>query len=92
MVKKEVLDREMPIAEEDESEVEPSTYHPVPSIRVPVKVKEALMEALVDCGAEGDFISERVVKERKMPTIPIKPIRVGQALRKSEKAIVNRKV
>ena len=58
VVKKEVLDREMPIAEEDESEVEPSTYHPVPSIHVPVKVKEALMEALVDCGAEGDFISE----------------------------------
>jgi len=58
MVKKEVLDREMPIAEEEESETEPSTYRPVPSICVPVKVKETLMEALIDCGAEGDFISE----------------------------------
>jgi len=86
MVKKEVLDREMPIAEEEESETEPSTYRPVPSIHVPVKVKETLMEALIDCGAEGDFISKPVVKERKMPTIPIKPIQVGQALQKSEKA------
>ena len=42
VVKKEVLDREMPIAEEEESETEPSTYRPVPSIRVPVKVKETL--------------------------------------------------
>ena len=58
MVKKEVLNREMPIAEEEESEIEPSTYRPVPSIRVPVKVKETLMEALIDCGAEGDFISK----------------------------------
>jgi len=80
----------MPIVEE--SETEPSTYRPVPSIRVPVKVKETLMEALIDCGAEGDFILERVVKEKKIPTVPIKPIRVGQALQKSKKAIVNRKV
>jgi len=91
-VKREVLDREMPVAKEDESEVEPSTYCPVPSIRVPVKVKEILKEALIDCGAEGDFISERVVKEKKIPTMPIKPIRVKQALQGSGKTIVNRKV
>jgi len=92
VIKREVLDREMPIAEEDESETEPSMYRPVPSIHVPVKVKETLIEALIDCGAEGDFISERVVKEKKIPTVPIKPIRVRQALQKSEKSIVNQKV
>ena len=82
----------MPIAEEEESETEPSTHRPVPSIYVPVKVKEILMEALIDCGAEGDFISERIVKEKKLPTVPIKPIRVGQALQGSKRTIVNRKV
>jgi len=92
LVKKEVLNREMPIADEDESEAEPSTYHPVPSIRIPVKVKKISMEALIDCGAEGDFILERVVKEKKLPTVPIKPIRVGQALQGSKRTIVNRKV
>ena len=57
-----------------------------------MKVKEALMEALVDCGAEGDFISERVVKEKKMPMVLIKLIRLGQALLGSGKTIMNRKV
>ena len=92
VIKKEVLDREIPITEEEESETEPSTYRPVPSIRVPVKVKEILMEALIDCGAERDFISERIVKEKKLPTVPIKPIQVGQALQGSKRTIVNRKV
>jgi hypothetical protein len=70
-IKKEVVDREMPVEDESESEF---PYSPVPSIRVPAQVKEALMKALIDCGAEGDLIAEKIVQEQKLPTIPIKPV------------------
>jgi len=89
-IKKEVASGELLIDMESESEM--SSYRSVPSICVSAKVKETLLQTLIDCGAEGDIISEKVVKERNLPTSPIYPVRVGQALAKIGKTTVDRKV
>ena len=89
-IKEEVLAREMPRLEDAENTSEPSNYHSVPSICIPARVKNTLMNALIDCGAEGDLISERVVKKENLPTSPIKPTTIGQALQGSTKARTTR--
>ena len=61
-IKKEVVSRELFIDMESEEEL--SSYQSVPSIRVPAKVKETLVQALIDCRAEEDMISEKIVKKK----------------------------
>ena len=68
VVKKEVLDREMLVANE-EMEAESTAYHSILFIKIPVKIKGISMTILIDCRAEGNFISERVIKEKKLSTL-----------------------
>jgi len=89
-IKKEVVSRELSI--DTESEAELSSYWSAPSIRLPAQVKEMLLQALVDCGAEGDMISEKIVQKRNLQTTPIQPVHVVQALAKTSKTTVDRKV
>jgi len=89
-IKKEVVSRELSIDMESESEL--SSYQSVPSIHVSAKIKERLLQALINCGAEGDIISEKIIKEKNLPTLPIQPMQVGQALAKASKMTVDRKV
>ena len=87
---KKVVSRELSI--DMESEAELSSYWSVPSIRVPAQVKEMLLQVLVDCGAEGDMISEKIVQKRNLQTTPIQPVHMGQALAKTGKMTVDQKI
>jgi len=86
-IKKKVVSRELPV--DIESEEKLSSYQSVPSICVPAQVKETLLQTLIDCGAEEDMISENIIKEKNLHTMPIQPIYIGQVLAKAIKTIVN---
>ena len=67
-------------------------YRSVLSIHIPIEVKEMSLEALINSGGKWDFISTWIVEERKLPTVPIKPVHIGQALEVSDRAIVDQKI
>jgi len=91
MIKRKILNREMSIVN-DESEVEPFTYHSVPSIHISIEVKGISLEALVDSGSKGDFISKPIIEARKLSMVPIKPVHVEPAIEGSDRAMVDQKV
>ena len=86
-IKKEIASRELP--DDTESEEELSSYQSVSSICVSAQVKETLLQALIDCGAEEDMISECAVKKENLQTTPIQLVCIGQALAKANKTTVD---